>query len=98
MDARIADSLEADLEFMRCKLEESRRALENADIVIPYDNGGGQMGIRRNPAFDAYEALLKSFVAALKEYREHAKMQPSREPQLVKFDNFAKTMRKSVDV
>ena len=82
---------------MMRKLESTRQELEYEELVIAYDNGGGQTGIRRNPKFDAYEALLKSFVSALKEYREHAKMQPSHEPQLVKFESFAKTMRKSVD-
>lgn len=53
------------VEFMRAKLIESRKALDGMDLVIPYDNGGGQSGIRENPYFVAYEKLLKSYIAAL---------------------------------
>ena len=97
MDKAHTTELESNLDFMRAKLEETRAALVDADIVIPYDNGGGQSGIRRNPAFDAYEALLKAYIAALKEYREHAATDATREPQLVKFEAFAKTMRKTAN-
>jgi hypothetical protein len=55
--------------FMRGKLEETRKGLANSQVVIAYDNGGGQTGIRRNPAFDGYQALLKSYTAALNELR-----------------------------
>lgn len=97
MNEQHADSLQHDLEFMMRKLDETRRELEFEDVVIPYDNGGGQSGIRRNPKFEAYESLLKTYVSALKEYREQAKNKPAREPQLVKFESFAKTMRKTTD-
>ena len=56
--------------FMRRKLEETRLELENQPIVIPYNNGGGQSGIRANPAYAEYEKLLKSYTSALKTLRE----------------------------
>lgn len=56
--------------FMRGKLEETRIGLSRQQVVIAYDNGGGQTGIRRNPAFDAYEALLKSYQLTLRELRD----------------------------
>lgn len=55
--------------FMRQKLAETRKGLVDQDTVVPYDNGGGQVGIRRNPAFDAYEALLRSYQSALSDLR-----------------------------
>ena len=55
--------------FMRRKLAAARKGLAEQDIVVPYDNGGGQVGIRRNPAFDAYEALLRSYQSALADLR-----------------------------
>lgn len=55
--------------FMAEKLRETRTGLANASVVIQYDNGGGQKGIRRNPAFDGYNALVKTYVAALSELR-----------------------------
>ena len=51
--------------FMAAKLEESRKAMENEPIVIPYDNGGGQSGIRENPHYTAYEKLMASYVRSL---------------------------------
>ena len=56
--------------FMRRKLVEARKDLEEQEIVIDYDNGGGQTGIRENPSFTAYEKLLKSYQAALKQIEE----------------------------
>ena len=58
--------LEAQAEFQRSKLEESRKRLENEPLVIEYDNGGGQSGIRENPEWLAYEKLLKSYHATLR--------------------------------
>lgn len=63
--AQHAAELYEAVEFMRKKLIESREAMGDMDIVIPYDNGGGQTGIRENPSFNAYEKLLKSYTAAL---------------------------------
>lgn len=60
-----AIELAENLLFMERKLSETREGLKNAAVVISYDNGGGQSGIRRNPAFDGYNALLRSFTSAL---------------------------------
>lgn len=51
--------------FMANKLEESRKAMKNEPIVIPYDNGGGQSGIRENPHYAAYEKLLATYTRSL---------------------------------
>jgi len=51
--------------FMRRKLAETRKGLEGKPVVIPYDNGGGQTGIRANPAYAEYEKLLRSYTQAL---------------------------------
>lgn len=61
--------LAEDVLFMRGKLAETRRALENSAVVIPYDNGGGQTGIRANPAFGEYQKLLRTYTATLAELR-----------------------------
>lgn len=53
--------------FMHGKLIETRRGLVKQSLVIPYDNGGGQTGIRENPAFKAYQTLLASYRKALEE-------------------------------
>lgn len=57
------DTLELaeNVEFMRKKLEETRKGLTKQQVVIAYDNGGGQRGIRENPAFKGYHSLLTSY-------------------------------------
>ena len=60
-----AIELAENLLFIERKLAETRAGLANGAVVISYDNGGGQTGIRRNPAFDGYNALLASFTRAL---------------------------------
>lgn len=51
--------------FMADKLEESRKAMKDEPLVVPYDNGGGQTGIRENPHFTAYEKLLNTYTRSL---------------------------------
>ena len=86
--------LEQQLEFMRVKLSETREALVHQPIVIAYDNGGGQTGIRKNPAYDGYTQLMRTYTQTLREYSELTKGDAKRQPQLVKFQKFADSMRK----
>lgn len=53
--------------FMRMKLEEAKNLLDRSSIVISYDNGGGQKGIRENPIFKGYESLWKSYMQGMKQ-------------------------------
>lgn len=56
--------------FMAEKLEESRMAMKNEPIVIPYDNGGGQTGIRENPHYTAFEHLVTAYNKSLRQLTE----------------------------
>lgn len=56
--------------FMANKLEETRKALKKEPLIIEYDNGGGQRGIRENPHFTAYEKLLVTYNKALRQLTE----------------------------
>lgn len=56
--------------FMAAKLEESRAIMENEPLVIEYDNGGGQKGIRENPHFAAFEKLMATYTKSLKQLTE----------------------------
>ena len=56
--------------FMADKLTESMEGIKEEPIVIPYDNGGGQCGIRENPAYAAYEKLLGTFTKSLAALRD----------------------------
>lgn len=47
----------------RLLLEGERMAEE--ELIIGYDNGGGQSGVRENPYYPAYEKLLGSYAKAI---------------------------------
>lgn len=51
--------------WMKAKLDDAREAIKNSNIVIAYDNGGGQRGIRENPLFKGYESLWRSYMAGM---------------------------------
>jgi len=73
VDSRIrpqATVLAEQVIFMAKKLKESKAGLRDQAIVIPYDNGGGQTGIRENPAFTAYEKLLTAYTRSLTALRD----------------------------
>lgn len=52
--------------WMKAKLDDAQRAIKESSVCIPYDNGGGQKGIRENPLFKGYEGLFKSYMAGMK--------------------------------
>jgi len=51
--------------WIRAKLDQTREDIKHTSVVIPYDNGGGQKGIRENPLFKGYESLYKSYIQGL---------------------------------
>lgn len=56
--------------WMRIKLDHAREKISVSGVAVPYDNGGGQTGIRENPAFKGYEALWKSYMAGMSKLLE----------------------------
>lgn len=55
-----------EIRFMKRKLLQARRCIDDEEIVIPYNNGGGQSGIRANPAYAEYEKLYKTYDTAVR--------------------------------
>lgn len=53
--------------WMKVKLDEARAAIKTSNVVIPYDNGGGQKGMRENPLFKGYESLFKSYMSGMQQ-------------------------------
>ena len=51
--------------WMRFKLDDTREKIKTSSVVIPYDNGGGQTGLRENPLYKGYESLFKSYMAGM---------------------------------
>ena len=71
-DAKISqrrmDALQPVIEntaWMKAKLDDARAAIKTAQIVVTYNNGGGQKGIRENPLFKGYESLWKSYMTGM---------------------------------
>ena len=62
---KIIEPVIANTAWMRVKLDETRELIAQEDIVVDYDNGGGQKGIRKNPFFDGYEALFKAYMLGM---------------------------------
>ena len=56
--------------WMESKLANAREVIGKSSVAIPYDNGGGQRGIRKNPAFDGYNSLMSSYTKARKQLCE----------------------------
>lgn len=51
--------------WMKAKLEEAREEICDEGIAVPYDNGGGQKGMRENPLFKGYENLWRCYIAGM---------------------------------
>ncbi len=68
VSARRLKALESIIEntaWMKIKLDDAREAVKTSNVVIPYDNGGGQTGLRENPLFKGYESLWKSYMTGM---------------------------------
>lgn len=53
--------------WMKVKLDVTMEKIKTSDVCIPYDNGGGQTGMRENPLFKGYESLFKSYMSGMKQ-------------------------------
>lgn len=51
--------------FMADRLKVTREKAARMDLVIPYDNGGGQTGVRKNPIFEAYAQIFAQYSKGL---------------------------------
>lgn len=51
--------------WMKAKLDDTRAQIRGTGVAIPYNNGGGQSGIRENPLFKGYSSLWKSYMAGM---------------------------------
>lgn len=72
-------TLEEQVAFMAEKLAEEKVILERQHVVVTYNNGGGQKGVRRNPMFDGYNALMATYIKATAHLNELREKQPKKE-------------------
>ena len=93
-----AYELAANVLFMAEKLAEMRETLEDEPLTVEYNHGGGQSGIRKNPAFDAYNSLMRTYNNSVSQLTAllgaSNKAMPAK-GRLIKFDSdkFAKVKR-----
>lgn len=60
-----------ELAWQRVKLEETRHAIKDSAVVIAYDNGGGQKGIRENPIYKGYIALWRAYMLGFDKFASY---------------------------
>lgn len=63
----VAMPLIHNLAWQKVKLDEARHDLMGESLFVPYDNGGGQSGIREHPGFVAYNKLFTTFSRGIKQ-------------------------------
>lgn len=59
------DELEKTAEFLRLEIQTARKELEGQPLSVEYDHGGGQCGVRENPAYTAFAKILKSYQSVI---------------------------------
>ena len=59
------DVLVEQLKLMADRIMIEGDRIPDEDLIVAYDNGGGQTGTRENPFYPAYEKLLASYTKAL---------------------------------
>lgn len=91
----MATDLAENVLWMAAKLEATRREIADDPVAIPYDNGGGQTGIRKNPAFDGYNSLISSYTKALKQLFDVLGIEPGEEEEVIDLDNIISETPKS---
>ena len=52
--------------FLEDRLFNARIDRAEEPLVVAYDNGGGQQGVRKNPAYEVYTKLYSSYIAGVR--------------------------------
>lgn len=67
-----ATELAENVIFQCRKLAETRQSMDktNQQLVVFYDNGGGQRGIRKHPVYEAYNQLMGNYRKSLQQLTE----------------------------
>ena len=53
--------------FMSVTLQKLQDDIAENGAVMPYDNGGGQTGVRKNPSAELYTVMSKNYAAIIKQ-------------------------------
>lgn len=66
----VTNILIARIAYLAAYLDELQEQTTKEGVVVRYDNGGGQTGIRVHPAVQVYTQYHKDLTASLKQLRE----------------------------
>ncbi|MBQ3578003.1 MAG: hypothetical protein IJK59_03520 [Firmicutes bacterium] len=62
---KVLESVIDNVAFLKVKLDEVRAQLLTEELMVEYDNGGGQKGIRENPIYKQYQSLFGNFMKGM---------------------------------
>lgn len=58
------------LRHMAARIQLEGQRISEESLVVDYDNGGGQSGVRENPFYPAYEKLINTYIKTLTAAKE----------------------------
>lgn len=73
VDERIRPQTEVlvkQLQNVSKKLKTEGAKMADQDLIVEYDNGGGQKGIRENPYYQAYFRMLAEYRKTLRDVKD----------------------------
>ena len=88
------EELVEQLDFLRVQLAESRIRLDGEPLSVSYTDSRGNTRTKTNPAYEAHASMLRTYITALDALRRADGDKQTKQPQLVKFQKFADSMRK----
>lgn len=53
------------LQQMAARIQLEGQRISEESLIVDYDNGGGQSGVRENPFYPAYEKLINTYIKTL---------------------------------
>ena len=62
---KVLESVVDNVAFLKVTLDGLREQLLTEEILIEYDNGGGQKGVRENPLYKQYTSLFGNFMKGM---------------------------------
>lgn len=93
-----AEELARNVLTMEAALIEARKQADTEPLIVEYDNGGGQSGIRKNPFWEAYAQMFNTFsrgLAQLANMVEGGNAKPEAKSKLAELRVIAGDLKKA---
>ncbi len=62
---KVLEAVIDNVAFLKVTLDDLREMLLTEEILVEYDNGGGQKGIKENPLYKEYTTLFGNFMKGM---------------------------------